>query len=353
MKLLITGASGFLGQYVVLAALQRGHQVCAVIRPSTNERRLLWYGHPAVEVTCLDLTQQNVLSDVLKGIDAVIHLVASKTGDFDTQYANTVAATQTLLEEIADYQVLRLVAISTFSVYDYINIPSGATVDETSLIVKESKHRDVYTQVKLLQENLFRRFEEENKGQVTIIRPGMIYGRDHLWNALLGLKVSDHLWLRIGGNAQIPLTYVENCAEAIVLAVECNQTIGETINIVDDDLPTQKVYADKISRLMPQSPYTIPINWTAMRLLTQLIWLCNQSLLSGKIRLPGILIPERLHARFKPLTYTNARARQLLNWQPKYALDTALKRSCSNVELPNLQCNLTLESSSLPTQSLK
>ena len=78
-----------------------------------------------------------------------------------------------------------------------------------------------------------------------------------------------------------------------------------------------------------------------MSLLTQAIWLCNQLLLSGKIKLPGILVPARLHARFKPLRYTNLRAQGVLNWQPRYSLDAALNRSSSDIELLNLQPHLT------------
>ncbi|QLE58461.1 NAD(P)-dependent oxidoreductase [Nostoc sp. TCL26-01] len=344
MKLLVTGASGFLGQYVVLAALQRGHQVRVVIRPNTEAKHLPWYHHPSVEIAHLDLRQQNLLATALQGIDVVIHLVAAKTGDFDTQYASTVVATESLLAEMVATQVLRLVAISTFSVFDYLHIPAGTTIDEDTMLVQEPEQRDIYAQVKLIQENLFRKFEQEHNGQVTIIRPGMIYGQDNLWNACLGVKVSDRLWIRIGANAQMPLTYVENCAEAIILATESQQAIGETLNIVDDDLPTQKIYAEKIGQLMKRSPYTIPITWTAMRLLTQAIWQCNMLLLSGKVKLPGILVPARLHARFKPLFYTNRRAHQILNWQPKYSLDAALERSCHNIQsLP--------EPSILPLQS--
>ena len=49
MKLLITGASGFVGQYVVAEALRRGLQVRAVLRPASNEKRLIWHNHPNLE----------------------------------------------------------------------------------------------------------------------------------------------------------------------------------------------------------------------------------------------------------------------------------------------------------------
>ncbi|MBR8836299.1 MAG: NAD(P)-dependent oxidoreductase [Stigonema ocellatum SAG 48.90 = DSM 106950] len=324
MKLLVTGASGFLGQYVVTEALQRGCKVRAVVRPSIDEKLLPWNNHPALELVLMDLQQPDRLEDALQDVNAVVHLAAAKKGNFDTQYGSTVVATTHLLQAMVAAKVLRLVAISTFSVFDYLHIRRGEIIHEDSPLEREPEQRDVYAQTKLLQENIVRDFQEKYGGQVTILRPGMIYGRDHLWNACLGAKVSDRLWIRIGSDAQIPLTYVENCADAIVTAVECDGAIGKTLNIVDDDLPTQSVYADKLLKLMPQSPLTISINWTVMRLLAHTTWLCNKLLLAGKIKLPSILVPARLHARFKPLGYSNIRAQQVLNWKPRYSLDAAL-----------------------------
>ncbi|WP_427162007.1 NAD-dependent epimerase/dehydratase family protein [Aliinostoc sp. HNIBRCY26] len=341
MKILVTGASGFLGQYVVAAALSQGYQVRAAVRPSTAQNLLPWYNHPAVEVMKIDLRTSDLLSVALQGIDVVIHLAAAKQGDFDTQYADTVVATENLLQAMVVNRVLRLVAISTFSVFDYFHIPTGATIDEESITVQQPQHRDVYAQVKLLQENLFRRFEQQDCGKVTIIRPGMIYGRDNLWNACLGVKVSDRLWIRIGDHAQMPLTYVENCADSIVKAVECDQAIGKTLNIVDNDLPNQRVYAEKIAQFMTRSPYTITISWTVMCLVAQFAWQCNRLLLANKIKLPGLFVPARLHARFKPLSYSNVYAQQVLKWQPKYSLDAALERSCSDINLLTEQHQLT------------
>ncbi len=336
MKLLVTGATGFLGQYVVAEALRRGYQVRAAVRASSKLTQLPWLNHPSVELVRWDLQQQPAPVEILHGVSAVIHLAAAKQGDFDTQYASTVVATDNLIGAMVTARVWRLVAISSFSVFDYLNVPVGEIINEDSPLESEPKQRDVYAQTKLLQENLVRDFQQKSGGQVTILRPGMVYGRDYLWNACLGVKVSDRLWIRIGGQAQMPLTYVENCADAIVTAAECDKAIGQTLNIVDDDLPTQRVYADKLTKLLRRSPYTIPISWTVSNLVAQTFWLSNKLLLAGKIKLPGILVPARLHARFKPLRYSNIRAQQVLNWQPKYNLDASLVRSCSDQELLNV-----------------
>ncbi|MGB6295058.1 MAG: NAD(P)-dependent oxidoreductase [Rivularia sp. (in: cyanobacteria)] len=333
MKLLITGASGFLGKYVVAEALRQGFEVRAAIRHNSNVKRLTWRNSSNLELISIDLTQSVGFEDALKDIDAVVHLAAAKQGKYDIQYANTVSATENLLKAMVALNIKRLVAISTFSVFDYLRIPGGEIINEDSPIENQPLHRDVYAQTKLIQESLFRDFEQKNQGEVTILRPGIVYGRNNLWNAHLGVKLKNRLWIRIGANAQLPLTYVENCASAIVNACGRKEAIGKTLNIVDNDLPSSKVYADKILKLLPRQPSTINLNWNAMRLLSHSAWLFNNALLFGKIKLPGILVPAKLEARFKPFRYSNENAQQILNWQPLYSLDEALKRSCSDVDL--------------------
>jgi nucleoside-diphosphate-sugar epimerase len=333
MMLLITGASGFLGQYVVAEALRRGHQVRAVVRPAADEASIPWHTHPNVELVRLDLRQRQGLVEALQGVNTVIHLAAAKSGDFYTQFAGTVVATENLLNAMTEANVLRLVAISTFSVYDYLHIRAGQMIDEESPIDRTPIHRDEYAQTKLIQEQLVRDFERDQNGQVTILRPGMIYGRDNLWNAYIGAELAGDLWLRIGLHAQIPLNYVENCAEAILLAVERDEAIGKTLNIVDDDLPNQKEYASKLKQHTSEHPRLIPVNWTVMRLAVDALWLYNKLLLKGQMKPPGIFVPARLHPRFKPFRYGNARIKQVLGWTPKYSLDEAIDRSCSEDNL--------------------
>jgi nucleoside-diphosphate-sugar epimerase len=333
MKLLITGASGFLGEYVVVEALRRGHHVRAVVRPSGDVTRYSWHNHPNVEFARVDLRRREGLADAVRGIDAVIHLAAAKAGDFYTQFAGTVMATENLLDAMLEANVSRLVAISTFSVYDYINLPNGTLVTENTPIESNPLERDEYAQTKLIQEQLVRDFEKTHNTSVTIVRPGMVYGRDYLWNACLGAELTDTLWLRIGARAVMPLTYVENCAEAIILAAEKDSAIGQTINIVDDNLPTQRVFAKKLLARMSVPAKLIPVNWTLMNTFTGVLRFYNHTFLKGQAKFPGIFVPAKLQARFKPLQYTNARAKKILEWTPKYSLDEAFERSNSDADL--------------------
>lgn len=327
MKLLVTGASGFLGKYVVTTALRRGHQVKAMVRPATDVSKIAWASHSNVELVRLDLRRKVGIADSLTGVDAIVHLAAAKAGDFYAQFGGTVLATENLLEAMSAVGLKRLVAIGTFSVYDYINMRSSSTLDESSPLVKEPQLRDEYAQTKLLQEQLVRTFEREQSGLVTILRPGVIYGKDNLWTARLGAGLGEGSWLRIGAYSKLPLSYVENCAEAIVLAAEKEEAIGQTINVLDDNPPTQRQYAKALLAQVPNPPKFVPVNWTVMRMIGGLAWAVNTQLLGGNAKLPGVLVPARLHARFKSLRYSNQKLKQCLGWEPRYGMEEAIARS--------------------------
>ena len=333
MKVLITGASGFVGKYVVAAALEAGHEVRAVIRPKTDETRFSWHTHPNLEIGRFDLRQRRGLSEVVAGVDAVIHLAATKGGDFYDRFAGTVIGTENLLLAMQETEVNHLVVTSTFSLYDYQAIPRKTVLDETSPLIKNPLDRDAYAQTKLIQEEMIREFEKAHDATVTIIRPGMIYGREALWHALLGAELGENRWLKIGGKSTLPMAYVENCAEAIVKALTEEKAFGQTVNIVDDELPTQQSYIDGLLKHETESPKLTPVSWSVMQGISNLAWFVNKRLLGGQARLPGILVPAQLQARFRPLQYSNHLAKSMLNWTPRYSFKESLERSYGTQDL--------------------
>lgn len=332
LRLYITGATGFVGSSVVRAARARGHEVVAVVRPASTDADL----GDGVQAARVDLRSRQGLVDSLAGVDSVIHLAAAKTGDIAQQFSGTVVATENLLDAMAVAGVEQLVGISTFSVYDYRAIRSGSVLDEEAPTDPSPAGRDEYARTKLVQEGLYRQFASGN-GQgprrCVIVRPGMVYGPDNLWHALLGAELGP-AFLRIGSRATLPMTYVENCAEALVLAAERLAEAdcpidGEVINIVDDDLPTQAEYARAVAA-RTDVPRSVTVPWPLMRTGAEALDLINRSVLSGRAKFPGIAVPDRLYARFKPFRYTNQKAKELLGWSPRYGLDEAIERSLAD-----------------------
>ena len=331
MKLCVTGATGFLGRYVVAEAVRRGHAVRALVHRPADFAKLGWKTDADIETVKVDLRSKAGLADAVRGCDAVIHLAAAKSGHLYTQLAGTVVATENLLWAMDQAAVRHLVHISSFSVYDFLGRRSGSIVDEASPLDEAMADRDDYAKTKLIQEKLVRATAAAGHGwQLTVIRPGMIYGRDNLFNAWVGMNGTGRTWLRTGTFAQIPLTYVEHCAEAIVLAAERPEAVGQTINVVDDRPPTQRAYAKLLQSRTNPRPRIVPLPWTALRTIARLGYWWNKYALKGRAKIPGIVSPGKLHARCKPMRYRNDLAKRLLGWGPRYTLEQAVDRSLSD-----------------------
>jgi nucleoside-diphosphate-sugar epimerase len=290
----------------------------------------------ALEAVAVDLRSKDGLSEALDGVDAVIHLAAAKAGDFYHQFLGTVIGTENLLAAMTTVGVRQLVGVSTFSVYDYLALKDGELLDEESPIDRSPARRDEYARTKLVQEELYRDFGQIDGNKVVVLRPGMIYGRGELWHALLGAELGP-VFLKIGSRATLPLAYVENCAEAIVMATEQladepSRLDGQTINIIDDHLPTQGEYIEMVSEVM-EPPSSVKVPWLVMRAAAGLLDRGNDLVVGGRAKFPGFVVPDRLHARFKPLRFSNARARRLLGWSSRYTTAEAIERSAGSEDL--------------------
>ena len=119
----------------------------------------------------------------------------------------------------------------------------------------------------------------------------------------------------------MPFTYVDNCAEAIVLAGLRKGLEGEVFNIIDDDLPTSwdflRMYKQHVRNFM-----TIPFPYSAFYLFNYL-WEKYSQWSEGQ--LPPSFNRMMCAAYFKGNSYSNLKAKKLLGWQPKVSMSEGLK----------------------------
>ena len=112
-------------------------------------------------------------------------------------------------------------------------------MDESSSIEKQAELRgEAYCFAKVKQDEIVMEYGKEHRIPYVIIRPGVVYGpgKKRL-TGRVGIGTFG-VFLHLGGFNTIPLTYVDNCAEAIVLAGLRPGIDGEVFNVVDDNLLT-------------------------------------------------------------------------------------------------------------------
>jgi nucleoside-diphosphate-sugar epimerase len=326
MKVLVTGGSGFIGQYVVAEALARGHDVSLLARARDGFVDKTIDRPGSLETVRHDLRYPDRLPNVLSGMDAVIHCAASMSGSLEAQRAVTVEGTRHLLAAMKEAGVHHMIGISTFALYDYRNIPIGTLLDEESPLEQDFPNRNPYVLAKREQEDLIRSRCEANGWRWTILRPGIVFGAGRTWFYQLGAKLSERHWLCFAGESELPLTYVENCADAVVGSLTADAH-GAVCNIVDDDLPTRLDYMRELARRSERRPSILDVPWKLLDRTSNAACWTSRSLLRGRVQAPDALRPGNIHSRCKPLHYDNARAKRLLGWTPKWSFREGLERS--------------------------
>ena len=328
MKVLVTGAGGFLGRYVVARLLQRGHKVRAMVRPMSPARA--W--PEDVEIFAADLRVADNLVAAFDGIDAVIHLASATSGNEDVQFASTVVGTENLLEAMSHSATRRLVLVSSLVVYDWSQ--ARGTMDEKTPLERNIYTMGGYTIAKVWQERIVGRAAKAHGWDLTVMRPGFIWGPRHAELAGMGRRFGRG-YLMFGPFTRLPLTHVENCADALVVAVESPATIGETFNVVDDDSIRVWRYVKEYARRTGRPGLMLPLPYWFGYGLAQVAALVSRMLFGKKGKLPSLLTPRRFEAQFKPIRFNNQKMQKLMNWKPPLTFDDCLKqtyRAAASVE---------------------
>jgi UDP-glucose 4-epimerase len=321
MKVLVTGANGFLGRHVVGALLARGMEIRALVRPAARVEPLGWPS--SVEVFRADLRTSCELGCAFESIEVLLHLAAVVSGGEDAQFSGTVVGTERLLNAMASSTCRRLVLCSTFSVYDYSS--THRLLDECSPLhhVPDVYTRDGYTIAKWWQERVTRRFVEKHGWDLTVLRPGFIWGRDHGYLAALGQQFGRH-HLVIGPLTRMPMTHVENCADVFALTAVDARARGQTFNVVDGPGERIWTYLSDYIRGTGQPAWRLPVPyWLAIRM----VRLAFATVFRSASKVPSILIPRRVESRLKPLRFENRRLRETLGWTPPFNYQQCLMRT--------------------------
>jgi nucleoside-diphosphate-sugar epimerase len=324
MRVLVTGANGFLGRHLIAALLRCGHQIRALVRPAVQIEGLGWSS--SVEVVRADLRAPGDLAVAFADVDALVHLAAAVTGGEDAQFSAAVAGTERLLGAMARSNTRRVVLASSFSVYNWSKV--RGTLDEASPVVEAPLlyERGGYAIAKVWQERVARRLAEQHGWNLTVLRPGFIWGREHAYLACLGQAVG-RLHVTVGPLTRLPLTYVENCADLFARALDHPRAAGETFNVVDgDDVRTWRYLGDYV-RGTGARWLRFPVPYLLARGSVALAHRTSKWIFRGKGRLPSVLVPCCFEARFKPLRFSSLKIREILAWQPPLTYAECLART--------------------------
>ena len=317
MKVLVSGAGGFLGCYVTDCLLNRGHSVRAIIRPAAK----LPSWHNNVEIFRADLRSTENLGAAFDNVDAVMHLAAATSGGEDVQFTSTVVGTERFLTAMAESPVKRLVHVSSLVVYDWAS--AKGTMDENTPLLPNPYSMGAYPIAKVWQERLVTKFARDHSWDVTVMRPGFIWGPQHAEIAGMGRHFG-RIYVMFGPLTRLPLCHVVNCADCLVAGIERPAAVGETFNVIDTDEIRVWRYVVEYARRTNQRGIMVPMPYIGGYGLARLALLMSQWLFGSKGKLPSLLTPNRFEAQFKPLRFSNRKLKNTLAWEPPITFQQAL-----------------------------
>jgi len=318
MHLLITGGTGFLGRRVAALALAKGHRVRILGRDFAASGNLLKAG---AEPCRADLRDPAAVRRACAGTDAVIHAGAlsapwGRRRDF---FTINVAGTAAVIAGCRAGGVGRLVYVSSPSV----TFTGQDVIDQTEDAPRPRRFASVYSLTKALGEDRVNAAARDGLATV-IIRPKAIFGPGD--NALLPRLLDAARRGRLSqiGNGQnrVDLTYVDNVAHALLLALDAPAASGHTYTITNDEHPRLWDVITAVLRGLD-----LPADLRAVPLPAAL---AAATLMEARAHLTG---QEPLLTRYsvailaRTQTYDIAAARRDLGYTPRITLDEGIART--------------------------
>ena len=313
MNLLITGASGFVGQALAGCALAAGQAVRPVLRPDAVARfRHLEACGQAVVIP--DLRTDTVWSQALLGVDAVVHAAARvhvmhETADdaLAAFRAVNVDATAHLARQAMQAGVRRFVFISSVKVVGESSQPGSALTE-----LSPPRPEDAYGQSKLDAELALTELTRGSDMELVIVRPPLVYGP-----GVKGNFASMLAWVRKGVplplgavHNQRSLLALDNLVDFVLLCadrVRSPNAAHQVFMLADGEDVSTTGLLQKVGRALQRPARLLPVPVALMRVGAALL---------GKRALADRLLGN--------LQVDTSKAHRFLGWTPPVSMDEQL-----------------------------
>ena len=238
-KVLVTGAAGFVGGWVVESFLLSGIPVRAGIRSWNSAIRL---ARRSTEIFPCDVLSPAQLHAALEGCDAVVHCAVGNDQVI-------VEGTRNVLTAAHEHQVRRIVHLSSVAVYG----SAQGRIDESH---QKRSQGNRYGQAKIEAEKICGEFAAQGV-PVVVLRPSFVYGPfSEVWTVSFAKRLWSGRWGTFGksGEGKCNLVYVTDVVQAIYQALIAENVTGEVFNVNGDDIITWNEYFTRFNAALGREP---------------------------------------------------------------------------------------------------
>jgi nucleoside-diphosphate-sugar epimerase len=320
-KYLITGATGFVGGHIAEACTARGHGVRALARAGSDTSAIERAG---VEIIRGDLTDPSAIQRAVDGVDIVVHC-AAKVGDSGAveEYRTVnVEALRSLLDACRSRPLKRFIHMSSLGVYE---AKHHHGTDESEPLPRA--HLDGYTQTKVEADHLAQEYQKKYSIPLVILRPGFVYGpRDRVVLPNLIKRMTKGKVHYLGGDRRALNTiYIGNLIEAVFLAAEKPEAVGQIYNLTDGEFVSKRRFFESVSDGMGlrRSRQILP-RWLAAIVVRLLERQMRRAIAKGK---KPLLTPAQFKFLLLNLDFSIEKAKKELGYRPRFTFEEGMRET--------------------------
>lgn len=242
-RILVTGASGFLGSFIVEQALADGMEVWAAVRGSSS---LQYLQDERIRKVELNLSSVEQMTEALKDVqfDYVAHAAgATKALSLDTFYKVNTDGTANLAKalEATSPQLKRFVFISSLSLFGPVRDKKPYT---DILDTDTPQPNTCYGKSKLAAEEWLRK---NTKLPFTILRPTGIYGPREKDYMMMADSIRKHVDVASGWSKQdITFVFVKDVVQAVMKSMKSDKTVGKAYFLSDGEVYDSREFSELI-----------------------------------------------------------------------------------------------------------
>jgi len=243
MKVLVTGATGFMGARLCKALAERGDEIRALVFPGEDYSHISEY---ICETREGDITDPSTLDGVADGVEVVYHLAARVVdhGSYEDFYKPILDGTRNMLKVSAD-KAGRFVFVSSFCACGTGLHMKGMTEDDPC-----KKTGIFYGDAKLEAEKAVKSYEGRFTDGFVIVRPSNVLGPGSVWVTELGSVIRDGFFTYFdGGRYSASLIYIGNLVDGLILCGTKPEVANQTYFFRDSWDVTWKQYIDDLAAM--------------------------------------------------------------------------------------------------------
>ncbi len=318
MKVLITGANGFIGSNLVKRLISEGHHVRGLVRRTSD---LSFLKDSPVDLIYGDISDINSLQKAMTSVDLVFHVagLAADWGPYELFERINYTGTKNVAKTAATAGVKKMVYISTVAFHGF----GKTNMTETSPIAKDLIP---YAKTKYMAEQWLWEFQQKTDMKITAVRPGNVFGvndRTFMLKYLDAMETGKFMEVNKGRSKTCPI-FIDNLIDIITLVSREDKANGQAFIATDGLDINWHTFNTKLAEALGVKLPKASIPYSIAYPVAKMYYGVHKAL---GLKSEPFLTPYRINNGGKDYHFSIQKLQSYFDYTPRIDIDTAVEKT--------------------------